>query len=100
MATRLVHAVAAILTMILLFLRQRCAVEASASREASKRRVSAWSCGEWSRAALALFSAECVACARTAASCYQGCWLPKYKRDPEIMLDDENLGQHPSVQAE
>lgn len=66
----------------------------------SKRRVSAWSCGEWSRAALALFSAECVACARTAASCYQGCWLPKYKRDPEIMLDDENLGQHPSVHNE
>ncbi|XP_022815675.1 uncharacterized protein LOC111348961 [Spodoptera litura] len=100
MATRLAHAVAAILTMILLFLRQRCAVEASASRDVSKRGLCACPCGAWSRAALAMFSAECVACARAAACCYQQCWLPKYKRDPEITLDNEYLGQHPRDQTE
>ncbi|KAF9405101.1 hypothetical protein HW555_014013 [Spodoptera exigua] len=98
MATWLLHAVAALLTVILLFLRQRCAVEAGASREANKRRkdvagACACSCSTRPLAALALF-AENVVSARAVVRQTQ----PKYKRDPEITLDNESLGKHPREQ--
>ncbi|KAH9644761.1 hypothetical protein HF086_015520 [Spodoptera exigua] len=120
MATWLLHAVAALLTVILLFLRQRCAVEAGASPEAvststthtlhthitdrspcvlqNKRRkdvagACACSCSTRPLAALALF-AENVVSARAVVRQTQ----PKYKRDPEITLDNESLGKHPREQ--
>ncbi|CAD0204641.1 unnamed protein product [Chrysodeixis includens] len=89
MTVRLFHAVAAILTVLLFYFKQKCALAGVAPEK--RRAVEVSECNSET-----LFTSLLADRLRSAGAGLAACATnPRYKRDPDICLDNEEIGQHP-----